>query len=267
MALVINTNIAAASAAITLQSSNTMLQKSLQRLSSGIRIVDPADDAGGLAVSMKMQSAIRRNSAVQSTIGNAISFLQTQDGALKTSGDILNRISELRALYSDVTKSASDKTNYNKEFLELKQQLTSLISEKFNGVTLFGSTSPGSVVITEDGTQSVALSAADLSSAIQGVTSASGLSGVSIGGTTSIIATVASMRAVNGAQSSRLQFAVNMLTVNATNLSSANSRIIDTDVASESTSYAKFQILSQSGAAMLAQANTISQVALKLIGN
>ncbi|OHE72120.1 MAG: flagellin [Verrucomicrobia bacterium GWC2_42_7] len=266
MALVINTNVAASSAATTLQVTNAALQKSLGKLSSGNRIQDPSDDAGGLAVSVKMQSALKRNSAVQANVGNAISFLQTQDGALKTSGDILNRISELKSLYGDITKSASDKTNYNKEFLELKAQLTALTAEKFNGVSLFGSSSPGSVVITEDGSQSVALSASDLSSNVTSITGASALSGLSIGTVTNAIATVASSRAVNGAQSSRLQFANSMLSINATNLQAANSRIADTDIASESTAFARFQILSQAGTAMLAQANASPQIALKLIG-
>lgn len=265
MSLVINTNIAASSAATTLQNTNELFQKSLQRLSSGQKIVTPSDDAGGLAVSTKMQSAIKRNYAVQSNIGNAISYLQTQDGALKTAGDILSRISELKALYSDITKSASDKTSYDKEFLQLRTQLSALNSEKFNGVLLFGSTSPGDVIVTEDGTQKITLSAANLSANISVITSATGLANLSVSVTPNVIATVASMRAVNGAQTSRLQFAVNMLAVNATNLQAANSRIIDTDVASESTAYAKYQILVQSGTAMLAQANATSSIALKLI--
>ena len=116
MSLVINTNTAATAASVNLRSSNMLLQKSLSRLSSGIRITSPADDAGGLAVSMKMSAAIRRTDAVNNNVGNAVSFLQTQDGGLKTSGEILDRISEIRTLYSDVTKNANDKANYETEF-------------------------------------------------------------------------------------------------------------------------------------------------------
>src|SRR5437899_11942940 len=113
MSVYINTNIAATTAALNLGNSNSMLQKSLARLSSGSKIVNPSDDAGGLAVSMKLSAAARRQGAVATNIGNAVSLLQTQDGALKVSAKVLERIGELKTLYSDATKSASDKANYD----------------------------------------------------------------------------------------------------------------------------------------------------------
>ena len=114
------------------------MEKSLNRLSSGKRINNPADDAGGLAVSVKMQATIKRTGAVKTCLANAISFLQTQDGALQGFGDILERISELKMLHSDVTKSASDRGNYNTEYQNLLKQLNIYKTETFNGVTLFG---------------------------------------------------------------------------------------------------------------------------------
>src|SRR5215204_2722399 len=139
MSVVINTNYAATVAANNLASSNEMLQKSLNRLSSGSKIVSPSDDAGGLAVSMKLSAAAVRQGAVATNISNAVSLLQSQDGAMKVTGKILERISELRVLYSDVTKSDSDKANYDKEFIALQLQLTANAGESFNGVALFGS--------------------------------------------------------------------------------------------------------------------------------
>src|SRR5262249_17926698 len=100
MSVVINTNVAATIAANNLAASNATFQTSLNRLSSGSKIVSPSDDAGGLAVSMKLSAAATRDSAVQSNIGNATSFLQTQDGALQVVGQILDRISELKTLYN-----------------------------------------------------------------------------------------------------------------------------------------------------------------------
>ena len=241
-----------------------LLQKSLSRLSSGIKITSPADDAGGLAVSMKMSAAIRRTDAVNNNVANAVSFLQTQDGGLKTSGEILDRISELRTLYSDVTKSANDKANYETEFDQLKSQLTNLASEKFNSVGLYGGTTL-SVVTTEDAGQSVSIDQSALTTAVTSITGAADLSDITIGTATTAIQNVANLRAANGAQTSRLQFASEMLSVNRTNLEAANSRIIDTDVAFESTQFARFSILVQSGAAMLAQANGSAQVALRLL--
>src|SRR5882762_7758488 len=151
MSVVINTNYAATVASNNLATSNAMLQKSLNRLSSGSKIVNPSDDAGGLAVSMKLSAAAVRQGAVATNIGNAVSLLQTQDGALKVSGEVLQRISELKTLSTDVTKSTSDKANYDAEFKALQAQLSSNASEKFNGVALFGSTSVGSIGVTEDG--------------------------------------------------------------------------------------------------------------------
>ena len=138
MSLVINTNTAASTAARNLNHSHSMLQKSLARLSSGSRITAPADDAGGLAVSMKMEAAIRRTDAASSNVANAVSFLQTQDGSMKSAGKVLERIAELKTLSTDVTKSASDIANYDTEFTALKAELTNQTTSKFNGVDLFG---------------------------------------------------------------------------------------------------------------------------------
>jgi flagellin len=91
MSVVINTNYAATTASNNLAASNSSLQRSLNRLSSGSKIVSPSDDAGGLAVSMKLSAAAKRQGAVSNNVGNAVSFLQTQDGALKVSGKILDR--------------------------------------------------------------------------------------------------------------------------------------------------------------------------------
>lgn len=139
MSVVINTNFAATLAANNLATSNQLLEKSLNRLSSGSKIVEPADDAGGMAVSMKLSSAARRQTAVKQNIGNAVSFLQTQDGVLKTLGKVLDRISELKVLFSDPTKNASDRENYDAEYRELRAQMSSLAEEKFNAKDLFGS--------------------------------------------------------------------------------------------------------------------------------
>jgi flagellin len=270
MSVVINTNYAATVASNNLATSNSMLQKSLNRLSSGSKIVNPSDDAGGLAVSMKLSAAAVRQGAVASNIGNAVSLLQTQDGALKVSGQVLQRISELRVLFDDVTKSGTDKANYNTEFTALQAQLTANAGEKFNGVALFGSTSTGSVAVTEDGATTVAVAARDLTSTASGVgvvtsSTVTSLSSVSIAQISTAIENVATMRATNGSEQSRLGFASELVTTNKANLEAANSRIIDVDVAAESTQLARWNILVQAGTSMLAQANQSAQSALKLL--
>jgi flagellin len=270
MSVVINTNYSATVASNNLATSNSMLQKSLNRLSSGSKIVNPSDDAGGLAVSMKLSAAAVRQGAVATNIGNAVSLLQTQDGALKVSGEVLQRISELRVLYNDVTKSSTDKANYDTEFTALQAQLTANASEKFNGVAMFGSTALGAVAVTEDGATTVSVAARDLSSTSTGVgaitsSSVSSLSSVSVAQISTAIENVATMRATNGSEQSRLGFASELVTTNKANLEAANSRIIDVDVAAESTQLARWNILVQAGTSMLAQANQSAQSALKLL--
>ena len=278
MSVVINTNTAASLASYNLSSTNVNLQRSLQRLSSGSRINSSFDDAGGLAVSMKMSASIRRTEATQANVGNAIALLQTQDGVMKSADKVLSRMSELATLAQDVTKSTSDLALYSTELTQLKGQLNLMLSEKFNGINLF--TAAGSVgatltvVTSHDGAQTVGITQCDLNSISTSVGS-NATTGLSITSNTgaqnavtaiqTVIQNLATLRANNGAEQSRLTFAADMLSVNKINLESANSRIIDVDVAAESSQLARFNILQQAGTAMLAQANQSTQSILRLL--
>jgi flagellin len=273
MSVVINTNYSATVASNNLAMSNSALQKSLNRLSSGSKIVSPADDAGGLAVSMKLSAAAKRQGAVSQNIGNSVSYLQTQDGALKIAAKVLDRMSELKTLYADPTKNTSDQANYDSEFTALQSQLTALTSEKFNGVALFG-TAGLSVSVTEDGATGSAVTVAgrDLSNTGTGIGSLTstaitslGSTGLTLSAITTAIQNVATFRASNGAEQSRLGFANELLTTNKANLEAANSRIMDVDVAEESTQLARWNTLVQAGTAMLSQANGSAQTALSLL--
>ncbi len=269
MSVVINTNFAATVAANNLAASNSMLQRSMNRLSSGSKIVNPADDAGGLAVSMKLSAAAKRSGAAATNIGNSISFLQSQDGVLKVTGKVLERMGELLTLYSDPTKNSDDLANYDSEFVALQDELESLTDETFNGVALFG-TNELSVPVSEDGVSTVTIADKDMSSTADGVgplvaTTVTSLANIDLSDITDAIQAVATFRASNGAEQSRLGFAAEVLTVNKANLEAANSRIIDVDVASESTQLARWNVLVQSGTAMLSQANQSAQTALRLL--
>ncbi len=274
MPVVINTNFAATVAANNLAASNTSLQRSLNRLSSGSKIVNPADDAGGLAVSMKLSAAAVRQGAVATNIGNASSYLQTQDGVLKVAGKVLDRIGELKTLYMDPTKNPDDLANYDAEFTALQDQLEALTNEQFNGVSLFGG-GPLQVAVTENGAPASAVTIAgrDLADADDGIgalltdggVTSLGTSGFDLEDITDAIQNVATMRAQNGAEQSRLGFAAELLTVNKANLEAASSRIVDVDVAQESTQLARWNTLVQAGTAMLTQANQSAQTALKLL--
>jgi flagellin len=266
MSVVINTNSAATIASTNLAASNAALRQSLNRLSSGSKIVNPADDAGGLAVSMKLSAAAKRSAAAANNIGNAVSYLQTQDGVLKVAGKVLDRMSELRTLNDDPTKNSTDKANYDSEFQQLQDELTDLAAETFNGVALFGSSASALAVKVND-TTTLTLSGKDLASDVSSVagTGVGALGTVALSSITTAIQSVATARAQNGAEQSRLGFASEVLTINKANLEAANSRIIDVDVATESTQLARWNILVQSGTAMLSQANQSAQTALRLI--
>jgi flagellin len=266
----INTNSASSAAAYNLSNTNVNLQRSLQKLSSGSRINCSFDDAGGLAVSMKLSASIRRTEATQANVNNALSFLQTQDGVLKSADKVINRLSELAQLSADVTKSDADKALYQTEFSSLTSALSSMTEELFNDIGLFDTTTQTSLTVltSQEGGQSVAITVADLDSIV------TGLSGINLttGAITANIASVetaiqslATMRAKNGSEQVRLTFAADTLAVNKTNLEAANGRITDVDIASESANLARLNILQQAGTAMLAQANQANQSVLRLL--
>ena len=284
----INTNSASSAAAYNLSNTNVSLQRSLNRLSSGSRINSSIDDAGGLAVSMKLSASIRRTEATQANVSNVISLLETQDGVLKSADKVLSRMSELASLATDVTKSTTDLALYQTEVDNLKTQLGSLLTEKFNGISLFGGTNTGantigtagSLVVStaQDGGQTVSISQLNLAflSATGGigttVSTASGIQVSSNANATAAVATLttaiqnlATLRATNGSEQVRLTFAADMLAVNKTNLEAANGRIADVDIASESANLARLNILQQAGTAMLAQANQANQSVLRLL--
>jgi flagellin len=267
MSLTINTNTSAISAAYNLNQSNAKLQQALGELSSGSKIVNPSDDAGGLAVSMRMGATIAETNAANTNVANGTSFLQTQDGSLNVAGSILTRMSELKTMSNDPTKNSGDIANYNAEFTALQGQLTDLTSGTFNGVNLFktgGATL--SIGISADGAQTQTITQSDLAGQSSTVTGAANLAGVSLTQLSTAITSVATMRAQNGAEGSGLNFATQTLSASSTNLTAAKSRITDVDVAAESTELAKDNVLVQAGASMLSQANSSSQIALKLLG-
>ena len=137
MPIVVNSNTTATVASFNLSRANDALRTSLARLSSGKRITNPSEDAGGLSVANKLASKLDRTEAVRQNIQNGISYLQVQDGALNTMAKLVDRMAELRTMASDVTKNTQDIENYSKEFIELQKQMNQMYHEKFNGISLF----------------------------------------------------------------------------------------------------------------------------------
>jgi flagellin len=262
--MVINTNIAAQTGARLLADSTSALNKSLARLSSGLKIVSPEDDAAGLAVSSRFDAQINRIGAVGNNVNNAVSFSQTQDGYLKKMAKALDRMSELSVMAQDVTKSDADRALYQTEYAAQNAFITDLAGKTFNGVTLFSATANSVTVDSEGATFSMA--GVNASAFDPGGTVATSVG--AIAAQTAVAAQidlVAAARATVGANISVLTSYSDQLAVLKDNLSAANSRIKDVDVAEESTKFARNNILVQAGTAMLAQANATPQSALRLL--
>ena len=245
-----------------------MLSKSLARLSSGSKIVQPEDDAAGLAVSLRLDAQINRTRAANANVGNAISFNQTRDGFLQKIAKALDRMSELSILAQDVTKTDADRALYNSEFTTLGAYVTSAASKDFNGVSLFSSSSL-SVTIDSDG-NTFSMSGINLGASAYTTATASTVTSTSNAATAltnvkAAITQLATDRATIGAANARLSFTSEQLGVLKDNLAAATSRIKDVDVAEESTQYARYNILVQAGTAMLAQANAVPGSALRLL--
>jgi flagellin len=344
MPIVINTNSAATTASFNLSRANDALRKSLARLSSGNRIVSPADDAGGLAVAYKLASKLNRTEAVRTNVQNGVSYLQVQDGALSTVGKIIDRMAELRTMAQDVTKNTGDIENYSKEFIELQRQLQQIKNDTFNGISLFansaalasgsnpslrphmakdstavddegrtfskfsrtlythadGQFADGNVSLAVTNMQYVlSLGAVDTKYVSTAVANAMGgqninlgninalnttddaaltasiytsdgflssIMFVSVGQFTNVIQRLADVRAENGAELSRLNMTNELLIQNQTNLEAAHGRIMDADIALESTRFARQNVLVQASAAMVAQANQLTSIALQILG-
>ena len=287
----INTNVQAMQSARDLARTQELLNRSLNRLSSGSKLVDPSDDPSGLGVAQKFTAQSQRVSAATTNIQNAVSYTQAADGMMSSLSDVLARMSELAALSQDPTKNSADIALYESEFKSLQDQLRATIGGTtaeiggaadvadplgtFNGVVLFGPNPNGyQVVIGETAGQTMNIPESNLRSgaALAVITQdAAGQYTLSLGDPgvaatlSAAIQQVAGSRAALGASQTRLALAAAGLQVQGENLQSAISRINDVDVATESTQLAKYNILVQAGTAMLAQANLAPQAMLKLL--
>jgi flagellin len=266
--MVINTNMSAEIAAGNLQQSQAMLSKSLARLSSGSKIVNPSDDAAGLAVASRLDAQVQRLGAAKSNVGNAVSFTQTQDGYLQKVAKALNRMSELAILSQDATKSDEDRGLYDNEFQQLCEYVESAATKEFNGVSLFSTDSLDVTIDSEGGAFAMVGIPLDGGSYAAATGSAVGTTAAAATALTNVKAAInqlASDRARIGSYQTRLNFTAEQLAVSKENLTAASSRIQDVDMADESTEFARANILVQSGTAMLAQANSIPQSVLRLL--
>lgn len=281
MGLRINTNIASLNAQKNLARSQLELNKSLDRLSSGLRITRAGDDAAGLAISESLRAQIRGLVQAQRNANDGISVIQTAEGALNEISNILIRLRELAVQSaSEGSVSNSERSFLQNEFSSLQSEITRIASAtRFGGrVLLDGSLSgTGSALTFQVGINNSAT--VDRISLNIGNATASGLSiqssdaavsttaaaQTALGKVDSALSSVSTVRGNLGAAQNRLQSTINNLASSIENLSSANSRIRDADIAAETAALTRAQVLQQAGIAVLAQANVSSQVALTLL--
>ncbi|HEY3668720.1 MAG TPA: flagellin [Polyangiaceae bacterium] len=277
MSINIQTNIAALSAQKNLGANQKLLAGSFQRLSSGFRVNSAADDAAGLAISESMKSQIRSYTVAQRNASDAQSMAQTAEGALGDVHDIMGRMRELAMQSANGDLGTTDRGYIATEFKSLQQEVGRIQkSAQFNGQLLINATAAAAPVTFQVGLNNTAsdqisvtfggvLLTAVTSTATDLSTAAGALT--ALGTIDSAISTVSTARSNFGTVMNRMDFATSNIQTMQLNITAANSRIRDVDVASETASLSRNQVLTQAGTAVLAQANQIPQLALSLIGH
>ena len=281
MSLSILTNISAMQTHQNLLASSNAVSQSMQRLSSGLRINNAADDAAGYAISQGLTAQVNGLDQASRNVGDAVSMVSTAESSMNNVQSMLQRIRELAVQYQNGSLQASDKTAIQGEV----DQLTSEIKRQrgavsFNGQNLLDGTAgtAGTGVTFQVGanaTDTLTASFGDIQSSLAtgfdwtstgSVFSLSSLGASALGNLDTAIKNVSSEAATLGAVQNRLQYTADAISATETNLSASNSRIKDVDMASEMTKMTQEQILQQAGTSMLAQANAAPQMVLKLLG-
>lgn len=262
----VNTNIAALKVMTAFNDSQGNLSKALQRLSSGLRVNSSQDDPSGLGVSMRLNAQIARKSVVYDEVNNAVSFLDTQDGVMDAANSVLQRMAELTQLGVG-SLNTSAQAIYQVEYDELEDELEGLLSEEFNGESLFADGGGSLTVFTSDNTsQTASITQANMEDLVYDVVNGGSVTNTATySAITTAINNIAELRATNGAEQNRFERAASVLDAGIINLTAANSRIMDADVAQESVNMTKYDILQQSSLAMLVQANQSKENILRLL--
>ena len=281
MPLNVNTNVTSLVAQRNLSRSQSSVQKSLQRLGTGMRINSAADDAAGLAISQKMKSQVRGLEQATRNANDGISMIQTAEGGLEQMGDILNRMRELAVQSSSGTLTDTDRSFLDTEFQSLISEMDRIAdTTEFNGRKLLqGSASAGislQIGINNTTNDRITVSIASVKSSMVGASTTNVLSSQSLDSITNAqsslavidgaITQLSSVRSTLGTAQNRLSVSIENLGSSIENMNAANARIRDVDVARETANLTKGQILVQAGVSVLAQANQSPQVALSLLG-
>lgn len=273
MGLVINTNVAALNASRVLRNSTHALNRSLEKLSSGLRINRAADDAAGLAVAENFRAQVRGLAVAQRNAQDGISLVQTAEGALSETTSILQRIRELAVQSANGTLSTNNRLALDTEVTQLLSQIGDIASRtEFNGIKPLNSgTTTITLQVGPDKLQNMAFAVSgsrltdyQLLSAVKVNNQKAAESAILT--IDSALDTIGTRRASLGATQNRLEFTINVLAIQEENSAAAESAIRDANIATETINFTRNQILVAAGTSVLAQANLIPQTALQLLG-
>jgi len=290
MGLSIKTNISSVAAQRNLSVSQQNVDNAMRKLSSGYRITRASDDAAGLAISEKLISKVNGTNQAVRNASDGISMVQTAEGALTEIGNIVQRVRELAVQASNGTLAASDLKAIGKEMGQLRSEIGAIASRtKFNGTSLVSSNATVTLQVGSDAADQMTIGLSNfgtaagsaLGSFASSVNSFATITGATVGSYSGVLSSAstgllalsdAALDLVNtkrsdlGAVQNRLEHDIAVQQVAAENLSQANSRIRDVDVAAETAAMTKNNILMQAGISVLAQANQMPEMALKLLG-
>ncbi len=271
MGLRINTNVPALNTSRILNRSTNALNRSLERLSSGLRINSAADDAAGLAIAEGFRSVVRGAQVAQRNAQDGVSLVQTAEGALSETTNILQRIRELAVQSSNGTLSDSNRVSIDSEVQQLLQQVDSIATNtEFNGIKVLSAAQTVTLQAGAYTSQTLAISLTGAKTTELGISavkvSTVSLAMSAISTIDTALKSVTTLRSTLGAYQNRLEFTINTLAIQEENSSASESAIRDANIAQETINFTRNQILVSAGTSVLAQANLVPQTALTLLG-
>ena len=270
MGLRINTNIAAINTSRILRRSTGSLNKSLERLSSGLRINRAADDAAGLAIAEGFRSIVKGTAVAQRNAQDGISLVQTAEGALSETTNILQRIRELAVQSANGTQSTTNRQALQSEVTQLIAQIDDISTDtEFNGIRVLSVNQTVTLQAGAQASQTLALRIKGAGAGTLGVSaiaiSSSALATSAISTIDNALQSVSSLRSTLGAYQNRLEFSINTLAIQEENSAASESAIRDANIAAETIAFTRNQILVSAGTTVLSQANLVPQTALQLL--
>ena len=262
----INTNISSLNSQRHLNTTQSSLATSMERLSSGLRVNSSKDDAAGLAIADRMNAQIRGTNVAIRNANDGISLAQVAEGALATVTDALQRMRELAVQAQNGTNGTSDRANLDTEYQQLSAEITRIAAQtKFNGIAIVGAGAGAQTFqVGANNGDTLTITTVAVTTVAGGVTTAAAAS-TAVAAIDTALDTITSNRATYGAAMSRFSMAISNLSISGENQTAAKGRIMDADFAAETANLSRSQILQQAGTAMVAQANQQPNLVLNLL--